>query len=186
MKKIILIRHGESTSNCGKFRDFIDITAELTPLGIQQCKNLRENFKNIKKFYLIVSPLNRASDSAKLIFDDTENSECNVLVTELSSTADRARNIYDYENTYTFKILDKNRYILHYNSYWNYEELKCCKTETFDELLNRCNEFMLYINRIDYNTIIIVSHGSFIKKLLEINNIIKDKINNCEVIEFYL
>ena len=67
IKKMILIRHGESNGNVmKKFSGFQDV--ELTEKGIWQAKRLAQRLKNLKVDKVYCSDLKRAHHTAEIVF----------------------------------------------------------------------------------------------------------------------
>ena len=66
MKKLILVRHGETTMNLQKlYYGFLD--ADLTEKGIEQVKSAREILKNMDYDEIYSSDLKRAYKTAEII-----------------------------------------------------------------------------------------------------------------------
>lgn len=66
--KIYIIRHGQTDWNVeGRYAGRIDIPLNRT--GIKQAEEIREKFKNVKFDKVFSSPLSRAYQTAKIIYD---------------------------------------------------------------------------------------------------------------------
>lgn len=68
-KTLYLIRHGESEQNIANVMSGMTNT-KISASGIQQCKRLSAAFMNKKIDFIFSSPLDRAIQSAKLIFPE--------------------------------------------------------------------------------------------------------------------
>jgi len=80
MKRIYLIRHGQSKSQTGEVKD--GVNPELSDLGIRQAKRLIEPLSNIEIDRILISPLRRAQYTYQLSLADAEKAEFDSRVIE--------------------------------------------------------------------------------------------------------
>ncbi len=80
MKRIYLVRHGQSRSQTGEDKDGVD--PELSALGIQQARRLVEPLNNIEIDRILISPLRRARHTYQLSQADAPKAEFDSRVIE--------------------------------------------------------------------------------------------------------
>lgn len=162
--KIFLVRHGETDWNVyGRLQGQIDIP--LNEKGIVQANELGKIIKKNKEYYkidiVLSSPLSRAKMSAEIICD------------EICSTIKLDNNLKEMQiltnEINELEYLYKNR-------------------DAFNEFQNKSVDFLNTLKN-NYNSILIVGHGTWIKavycKVMEIDFFenFSMKIDNCCLIE---
>jgi broad specificity phosphatase PhoE len=80
MKRIYLIRHGQSRSQTGEDKDGVD--PELSVLGMQQARRLSDPLNNIKIDRILISPLRRAQHTYQLSQANARRAEFDSRVIE--------------------------------------------------------------------------------------------------------
>ena len=150
MNKIYIVRHGHTDWNVkGLLQGTTDI--ELNEDGINQVKELANNLDFSKIDICFCSPLKRTKQTAEILVGDKLKIIYDSMIVE--------RNFGDYEGkTIDFDLIEQQwNYKLNDSSH-NIESLKDC--------LFRAKQFLDKIKKEYPNkTILIISHGSFIKAL---------------------
>lgn len=149
MKRLFFVRHGEAQANItGLFAGHID--SPLTENGIQQAiKTGKEIQQTLPKIELIVcSPLSRAYETAKLIATEVgypvEKIQKNELFVER-----------------TFGVLE-GMPTTPYQADGKYQEIDAVEgSETIQDLQVRAVKAFEYVNKLNADNILIVSHGAF-------------------------
>lgn len=190
MKKLYLIRHGQSEGNVNEqvYNQVPDYKIELTEKGRLQAKAAGDTLVDIiandsaSTYCVIHSPWKRARDTAEIIKENLQG---------IPSFEDPL--IYEQSIRHSFEEMHINP--VEYNSpekeafgsYWY-------KTQTSESYADTYARARLFVNDLknnyyDYDNLIIVSHGVFINMVLAvINKLPVLKIlensppNNCEII----
>lgn len=150
MNKLYIVRHGQTDWNKKMlYQGSVDI--ELNDKGKSQANELKNNLDISTIDFCVCSPLKRAKQTAKIITDDKIPIIYDNLLVE--------RNYGDYEGKPVEFDLIKEHWDCNLNSTkGNVESVKDC--------LKRARDFLNKIKEnYDYENILIVSHGSFIKCL---------------------
>ena len=165
-KTLFLIRHGHALHNelfmkigVNAFRIPEVIDSPLTPLGIQQAKDLNKTWRNKEDIELVlVSPLKRCLKTANIIFKDTQIPiVCQEFLREnpigedtcnMRSQTNHLKNEYPNIN---FSDIQ-----LQIDSLWTEER------ETINQLNQRIDTMIQYIQKRKEKNIAIVSHSSYL------------------------
>ena len=181
-KEIYLIRHAQSMANAALDLDnptfYYD--ARITSFGKQQALNTKEKLKNINFDLMICSPLTRTLQTFSLIFPNPiKNTLILSFVREhldASSDVGRQPDVLQKEfPNFNFKKLNK--------FWWNNDKVideKKIRRESIQELDKRILEFKNWIKSRPEKKIALVSHGTFISRIIHIF------LNNCEYKIWYL
>lgn len=158
--KLLIFKHGKTDLNiAGRRQGRTDLP--LNDIGRKQVKELKESIK--EEFdVIIVSPMRRTFETAKILFPNRKLITNDLLIE------------YDFGElegepfSKTPKEFPDNKTML----YNNIEFILPNKGETFEEITNRCRQFIKYLkNNFDKNsTIAIVTHSTnmeIIKALVE-------------------
>ena len=178
MKKIILIRHGQSIYNLeNRFTGWKDV--DLTEKGINEAKNAASLLKNYEINLAYTSKLKRAQETLNIILDK--------LNLNLNVTEDIRLNERDYGN-----LVDQNKeeaamkYGADQVQKWRRSyDIPPPGGESLKDTYNRCIPFFKEIMKVNKN-ILISAHGNsiraIVKYLLNINedDILKTEIGWCE------
>ena len=172
------IRHGQADHNVG-YKTYGDPAydmpcfwnASLTDQGVEEAKLLRDR-EDLRGCRIIVSPLQRALETASAIFPD-QTFEIDDLVSEFNPAWRCNRRI----DLATLK------------DEWPEHEIRCAAQtptaeETWDQLFDRANKFLEYI-RDSKQSIVVVSHHDFMSAILDILKAKWDggpKIHHCSPI----
>ena len=175
-KEIYLIRHAESEANIAL--DLDDPTyyydARLTSFGVEQTLITQKRLKDIKFELMLCSPLTRTLQTFMLVFPKT-NTPTKILPfvrehLDHSSDVGRQPSILQKEFPY-FNFDQVKEY------WWNNDipiDEKAINRETTNDLDKRVNQFKSWINKRPEKKIALVSHGTFISRIINFH------LNNCE------
>tara|TARA_B110000438_G_scaffold4039_1_gene4071 strand:- start:1633 stop:2250 length:618 start_codon:yes stop_codon:yes gene_type:complete len=180
MKKIIIVRHGQTNSNIeGRIQG--QINTPLNDAGLEQAKKTGEFIKNnfsISEAWS--SDLIRTQTTAENIF---KNFKTTKLIREMSYG--------DWENNF-FEDLPKDS-SEQVNEYLNAsEKFKAPNGESFQNLFDRASEFIKKLNFNNDNEVLIVSHGGFMRVLvsslldLPKKNLLNFQFENCSITEILI
>ncbi len=155
MKRIYLIRHGESLGNKeGVFRG--RNADPLAENGYIQARDVAGYFDKIKVDKVFSSPLLRAIQTAKAVFPENE-----ILPEALINGLDFG----DWTGVAKKKIQDEEPHNWHL---WTTspEKLRFPGGETMGDLLERTRSFLTQLKSIPFDTAAVVSHRSVLKAML--------------------
>jgi broad specificity phosphatase PhoE len=156
MKKIYLIRHGETESNRrGIFRGRLDIP--LSETGKKQSESIREYFKDIDIEIVFSSPLTRALETAETAFGQKLIIKKEELINNLD--------LGDWSG------VEKESIRKNFPEKWKIwkkspEKIKFPNGETLKDVYQRAELFLNKISKISKENIAVVSHRSVIKIIL--------------------
>ena len=180
MKKISFIRHGKSSHNLDfnekgvdAYIDILHTDSSLLQEGFTQCKEIIEEnkqfFDNIltDDFVIVVSPLKRCIMTTLKIFENynlprekivciehIREYPCGIHTPNKRMCKETLEHFYD-------KYIDFSDISVNKDIYWNKE-----REESIDELDTRILLFKKWLNNRNEKNIIVVSHSSFIGKML--------------------
>lgn len=181
MKNIYCIRHGKSAHNLfyskngeDAYLDILHTDSSLLEEGFKQCEEINKNYKHIfsdlfknDDFLIVVSPLKRCLLTYFGIFSEYNIPKKKIVSIELireypaglhtpNKRMSKSTLNYFYDKYIDFtKIMDNE------DKLWNSE-----REETINELELRINEFKEWISERKESNIIIISHSSFLGKLI--------------------
>jgi broad specificity phosphatase PhoE len=157
MKKLYLVRHGESEGNAGLFKQ--DSTSPLSKNGEKQIESVTERFKNILIDKIIASPQVRAKQTAEAIYKILNKSiEFSDLLIERkipSLLIGKLRNDPVCEET------DEQIYSHFHDIEWKHSD-----EENFSDLKKRAIKLFKYIDTLKEENILLVTHGVFMKMVV--------------------
>ena len=175
-KKIYLIRHAQSEANAALDLDnptfYYD--ARLTNLGKEQTLKTRKKLVNVNFDLMISSPLTRTLQTFSLIFPQPIK---NTIVLPL------AREHLDHSCDVGRQPEILKKEFPHFNLstlkkfWWNNDKFigeKTINQESLENLDVRVEKFKKWIYERDEKTIAVVSHGTFISRIIGFH------LNNCE------
>ena len=150
MNKIYIVRHGKTEWNVkGLLQGATDI--ELNEEGIEQAKELSEKLDFNKIDICFCSPLKRTRQTAEILVENKIKIIYDPMLVE--------RSFGDYEGKpINFDLIEQQ---------WNYKlNDSSHNIESLQDCLSRAKKFLDKIKKEYPNqTILIISHGSFIKAL---------------------
>jgi len=156
MKTIYIVRHGESEGNIGNVRQSPE--SNLTQVGIEQSKNIARFFDNIKIDHFISSPFNRAKQTADIIKDF-------IKVDYIEKDFLRERRRPSEQIGKIKKSPESLESVRMYQEAFVRGE-KYKDGEDFNELMGRVKESFDYLDRLDTENILVVTHGTFLRAFL--------------------
>lgn len=158
--KILIARHGETDGN--KYQLIQTRDTPLNDIGFIQAEQLANDLMELGTFdQVISSSLLRAKQTAR------------VVSTILNISTLQEHELFCERDQGIFKGLSHNEVIVKYPEYYDHEhqrvsvEMRPPEGENFDDLKVRARQAIEVINSLSANTII-VSHGGFIRALMEI------------------
>ena len=154
--KIYIIRHGETDANKNKImQGWLD--KPLNENGIELAKEVGTNLKGIKFKEAFTSPLTRALETCKLVLNNSDNSNCPIIIDERI----KELNMGDLEG----KLIDSLDPNIIKELFSN--PIGTPNGETKDEVINRTQAFLKeLINRNDDNTYLVSTHGFAYRAML--------------------
>ncbi len=160
MKRIYLVRHGESESNAGGALSPGDVTS-LSKQGIEQAKFVAERATKLPIEVVISSTMLRARQTAQYIVDATgKNLETSSFFTErLMPSAQFGKTIHDPE------VIEMEEHI---NNKLPDHEYRYTDEENFADLKDRASKGLTYLAERPESEILLVTHGLFLRILVGI------------------
>lgn len=173
--KIYIVRHGQVPHNA--LGQYNTIDEDLTELGIEQAKELKEKIKNINFDIIMCSPLNRAKHTAEII-----NINNNDIIYD---DRIKERNCGD--------LSGKPLEVTNRDEYWNYNTtIQYGTSENIKLFFERIYNFLDELKTKDYNTVLIVVHSGVSKAFsayfegIEDGMFLNRGLKNCEIKEYEL
>lgn len=170
LKNIFLIRHGETDFNLKGIIQGGGIDFPLNSVGVEQAELLQPvlEYSKITPQAIYSSPLKRAKQTAEII---TKHVQVPILLDPLLKEIDCG----DYEG----KLLnDLDSFLL--ENLRNDPNQKYPNGESAEDVRKRAEKFMESIEQKDHKTIMIVSHGNFLRcfmsAVLEIPTIVSMRV----------
>lgn len=157
MKRVYLVRHGESEANVGNI--YLGGETLLTEVGHQQAEFIAERASKLPLQVVIASTLKRAMQTAQHIVDKTGKPlEFSDLFVERRSPSEFVGRAYgDDATTAINKLLDENfsKPNFRYSDEENFEDMKVRAEKAIEFLEDRPEEHIL-----------VVTHGLFLRMLI--------------------
>lgn len=181
MKYLYFVRHGLSEMNKqNRWSGYTD--TPLAAEGHEQAKNAGLTAKQQGLYFDIIvsSPLQRARHTAKHIAAHVGYPHEKIVIHDLF----KERHFGSLEGTNALSLLTGAKYLLDESSIDKHEGV-----ETLDELQKRADDAFQYLQKLEYDTVLVVSHGAFGRALYRsVNNLPittrKVRYNNAEIIKF--
>ncbi len=156
-KIIYFIRHGESVGNAaGVFQGHDD---GLSPKGVEQAHELAKRFLHIPVEVILASTMARARETAEIIHEKTripvEFSDLLIEVKRPSEVRGKPQS-----DEAAFELYKKLR-IENHEPTWRYAD-----EENFSDRVERACKVIKILHERAEKTIIIVSHGTFLRTIL--------------------
>jgi probable phosphoglycerate mutase len=180
MKRIYLIRHGETESNRkGIFRGRLDIP--LSQVGKEQAKDLQCYFERIPIDAVYTSPLQRAVETAETVFPQHTLIKEELLNNlDLGDWSGREKKVIEAQFPQQWEAWIKSP-----------ESITFPGGERLDDVLKRSKMFFKKVIADEAETIAVISHRSVVKVLiaaalgLEKNYYWKFHLDNASVSQLY-
>ena len=181
MKYLYFVRHGLSEMN--KQNQWSGHTdSPLSPEGHEQAKNAGLTAKQQGLYFdlIVTSPLQRAHHTAKHIATHLGYPHENIMVNDLF----KERHFGSLEGTNALSLLIGARYLLDESSIDKHEGV-----ETLIELQKRANKAFQYLQSLEHDTVLVVSHGAFGRALYRSAHNLpltkrRMRYNNAEIVKF--
>ncbi len=152
MKRIYLVRHGESEGNLGPFRQGAD--TPLSPTGIKQAEFVAKRFEVISIDRVIASTYQRAKHTAEIINKIINKPiEYSDLIVERKRPSVIVGKLKDDPEVLKIEALIKEHF---HSPDWRYSD-----EESFSDLKNRALETIKYLEGCKEENILLVTHGIF-------------------------
>lgn len=157
MKRIYLVRHGQSLHNAARKHQQPQV--KLSKKGLKQSQALGQRFKNIPLEVIISSPQLRARETAECISKAINKKIVfSSLLEELRWPSELEGVDHDSPTTdIIFKLLDQN--ILDQD--WHFSD-----EENIFDLKKRALKCLKFLQSKTEENILVVSHGNFLKMLV--------------------
>lgn len=157
MKRVYLVRHGESEANVGKI--YLGGETPLTEAGHGQAEFIAERASKLPVEVIISSTLKRAHQTAQYISDKIGKPiETSDLFVERRSPSEYIGREYSDVKTWgTDEILNKN----FGKPDWRYSD-----EENFDDMKVRAKAAIALLETRPENEILVVTHGLFLRMLV--------------------
>ena len=164
---IYFVRHGQGFHNTGSGNyDILD--PDLTPLGIDQCRALRDTFPYQDKIELVVaSPLTRTIETALYAFEPiiTRLNKPLVALPELQETGnipcDTGSPVKVLEDKYKDRLVDLGLL----DGQWHVKKGKYAQTDA--KISARAKEARQWLMAREETDIVVVTHGGYLHHITE-------------------
>lgn len=171
--KLYIVRHGEVPHNA--LKQYNNENEDLNENGIRQANELKEKIKNINYDIIISSPLLRAKHTAQII--NVNNKK--ILINDKLKERDPG------------DLSGKPLAVTNRDEYWNYNTtIRYGTSENIREFFKRIYNFLEYLKKEDYESVLIVAHSGVSKAFNGYFEGIKDGmflnrgLKNCEIKEY--
>jgi broad specificity phosphatase PhoE len=157
LKKVYLVRHGETEGNLGGYYQFSDTL--LTPAGHKGAEAVAHRFRNIEIEQLVASPFVRAQQTAEYVAQVINKPiiTCEAFHEVLQSEQLRGVRF----GTPEVQMYEKERALKFTDPSWNDGG-----AENFFDVLKRVEEGVSFLEKSTANSILVVSHGNFLRSLI--------------------
>ncbi len=157
MKKIYMVRHGESEGNVGTFMQ--GPTTILSDHGKIQIETVAERFSTIAIDIVISSPYQRTKHTALSIADVLKKE---IIFSDLLVERRRPSVVIGKAKTDPIvievgQLIRKNIHIPN----WHYSD-----EENFEDLKNRAAQLFTYLETLEEENILLVTHGIFMRMIM--------------------
>lgn len=157
LKRIYFVRHGETEANKERLMQGHD--QPLSEVGMVQADKVAQRAKNLDFEKVISSDMLRAKQTADAIVKLSEHTvETSTLFREKEipsrfiGLSKENPEVKEYQEQQNARRADID---------WRFED-----AENFDDLLNRAKEAMDFLERTDAESLLVVTHGTFLKVLI--------------------
>lgn len=151
-RNIYFIRHGETTANVKRITQSPDTA--LTDRGQEQTKSLALRLSHLNIKHIVSSPYVRTIQTADAIADMYT---INVVATDLLREWDSPSNLFGIRADDPMVISAKTHIRDNWGTDWRYHDEETCQ-----ELLQRVQDLLYYIQTETNDDIVLVSHGKFL------------------------
>jgi broad specificity phosphatase PhoE len=176
MKKIFLVRHGESEGNISTLRQ--SSISPLSEAGEKQAESVTKRFENISIDKIISSPQTRAKHTAEAI-----NSVLNKQIefSDLLIERKRPSSLIGKPKKDPFVLEIDKQIDEHFHEIgWRHSD-----EENFEDLKNRAIKLFEYIETLKDENILVVTHGVFMR-MIAAYIVLGKKLTSHEYWEFFI
>lgn len=173
--KVYIARHGQVLHNA--LGIYCGVDEDLTELGIEQAKELREKIKNMSFDIIISSPYMRTKHTTNIINSNNINVIYDDRIKERSCG-----------NLSGKPLGVTNRY-----EYWNYyTDIQYGTSENIQEFFKRVYNFLDELKTKDYESVLIVAHAGVSKDFsgyfegIQDGKFLNRGLKNCDIKEYEL
>ena len=163
---IYIIRHGETQANKdGLLQGWLD--TDLNEFGVELAKQTGKALGNVKFDVVFTSPLIRATHTAKLLMECSDNDAPIVIderIKEVNMGSWQGMPIKSEE-------IDQNECALFFKDPWKFKGFP--GGENLYQLCERTQDFLRELATKDYNTVLVSTHGAALRAML--NCLYEDK-----------
>ena len=154
---VYFVRHGETTWNAGRIHQASDST--LSESGLAQAKVVAKRFLRIPIDVIVSSTHKRARQTAEIIAETIQKP---VKYSTLFVERKRPREIEGKHAEDPQAVRVKKLIQDHYHHHaWRYAD-----EENFSDLKQRALKAVHYLEKVDEDNILVVSHGTFVKAVM--------------------
>ncbi len=151
--KVYFVRHGSTDSLEKRISQPDD--EPLNQKGLDQARELGKRFANTKVDLVISSPHLRAVQTAKMISEEVETNDLFADVRKPKEVIGQSKEDENIKN-----ILKKIGEMYLVDPSWHYSD-----EENFEDLKTRGLKALEYLQKLDLENVVVVSHGNFIALL---------------------
>jgi probable phosphoglycerate mutase len=154
MKRVYFVRHGESEGNVGMAWQTWD--SPLTEHGREQARFVAQRCTRLPLEHIIASPFPRAKETAEII-----SKEINIPIEFSDLFVERRR-----PSEQIGERRDDDSIDLEIIKHWHEPDWRYSDEENFFDVRDRAFEALRLLEEKEYNHILVVTHGLFLKILL--------------------
>lgn len=154
---VYLVRHGETTLNIGRVHQASD--TKLSERGIAQAKVVAKRFSHIPVDVIVSSTLKRARQTAEIIAGKIQKPvKYSTLFVERKRPQELEGKHAEDPQAVRVKKLIQDRY---HDHAWRYAD-----EENFSDIKHRALKAMQYLEKIDKENVLVVSHSAFVRAIV--------------------
>ncbi|MDP3685235.1 MAG: histidine phosphatase family protein [bacterium] len=154
---VYLVRHGETTLNAERVHQASDTT--LSEKGIAQAKVVAKRFSHIPVDVIVSSTLKRARQTAEIIAGTIQKPvQYSTLFAERKRPQELEGKHAEDPQAVRVKKLMQDHY---HDRAWRY-----AAEENFSDIKRRALKAIHYLENIDQENVLVVSHGAFVRALV--------------------
>ena len=157
MKTVYFVRHGQSADNVAPV--FQSPDSPLNETGAMQAKQIADRVSKLSFDALITSPFRRAEETAKAIEMTTGKTPetSDLFMERIKPTSINGRPYADKNAQITWKEWEKSLYT---------SAMKIEDGESFDELIDRADKALAFLNNRPEDSLVVVTHGFFLRTIV--------------------
>lgn len=158
-KTVYLVRHGQSIDNASPV--FQSLNSPLSKKGLSQAQDVANRVSHLKFDKLIASPVQRAKQTAETISKVTKKEihYSDLFVERIKPTSMDGKPWTDRKAQRVWRQWEKSLV----NTGMKIED-----GENFDDIIKRANDALTFLENENDETIVVVSHGHFIRSMIAV------------------